>query len=398
MNTQPTSAAPDAAALVAAARGIAPRLRERAAEADSIRRMPAGSVAELRAAGLFRVLQPARCGGWEMGFHTHLDVVETLARGCASTAWCVGVLQIHSWVVGMMSREAQDDVYAGDADALVAAVLNPRGTARRDGGDYVLEGFWPFGSGCQHTGWLILGARVLDDAGGVTDEACFLVPAADAEIRDDWHVAGLRGTGSCSLAGAGIRVPAHRYISFRAGRLGRTPGGALHDGALYRAPLAPPLSLALCGPAIGAAAGAIDDFLAYIPGRTNAHLRGALETDSPLIQQTVAEARARVDAARLLLHRAADDIHDAADRGGRMTKDARSRVRMDCGYAVRLCLEAVEDIFLACGGSGLAEKSPIQRAWRDVHAMSEHATLQFRTNAEIRGRTLLGLEPGTDIL
>jgi 3-hydroxy-9,10-secoandrosta-1,3,5(10)-triene-9,17-dione monooxygenase len=402
MNTQPappSTTAPDPAALIEAARALAPKLRERAAEAEALRRMPDENVAEIRAAGLFKVLQPARCGGWETDFHTHIDTVAALGEGCASTAWCVGVLQIHSWLAGMMTQQAQDDIYADDPETLISAVLNPRGTARRDGYHYVLSGFWPFGSGSEHCAWLILGANVMEDgADEPVDHACFSVPTAEVEIQDDWRVAGLRGTGSCSLVAKDVRVPTHRYISFRDARLGKTPGGAIHEGSLCRAPLAGPLSLALCPSAIGAARGALADFLAYVPGRTNPHLRGAPQIDSPLTHQTVAEATARIDAADLMLHRAADDIHEAAERGGDMTPEIRTRVRMDCAFAVRSCLEAVESLFLACGGSGLSDKNPIQRAWRDLHAINEHATLQWQTNAEIYGRTLLGLEPGSDII
>lgn len=399
MNTQPSPAtAPQPAELIAAARALAPRFQERAAETDAHRRMLDSNVQDLKDAGLFRVLQPERCNGWEMDFHTHLDVVEEIAIGCTSTAWCLGVLQIHSWVAGMLSEDAQADIYADNPDALIAAVLNPRGTARRDGDDYVLEGFWPFGSGSEHSEWFVLGARVLDDDDAVIDEACFTVPVSDIEFKDDWRVAGLRGTGSCSLTGKNIRVPAHRYISFTEARKGTNPGADLHDGTLYRAPLVPPLALALCGPAVGAAEGALRNFIAQVPERTNPQLRGAAEIDSPLVHQIVAEARTSIDAARVLLHRAADDIHTAAEANGEMTEFVRSRIRMDCGFAVTLCLEAVEKVFLAAGGSSLSEKNPIQRAWRDVHAVNQHAMLQLKTTAEIYGRTLLGLDPGTDVL
>ncbi len=356
------------------------------------------TVADLKAAGLFRVLQPERCGGWEMDFHTHLDVVEEIGKGCASTAWCVGVLHIHSWLVGMLSREAQDDIYESNPDALVAAVLSPAGTARFSNGRYVLEGFWPFGSGCEHSDWVILGARVVDENGQEQDESCFAVPITDIAIKDDWQVSGLRGTGSCSLTGRKISVPEHRHISFRRARLGETPGGRIHDGSLYRAPLAPPLSLALCGPAVGLAEGAFRDFLESVPGRVNRHLRGARQLDSPLLHQRVADARARIDTARELLHRAAEDLEQAAGRDGLMTMKDRARIRMDCAYSVRLCREAVEALFLVSGGSALAESNPLQRAWRDVYAICQHATLQFGTNTEIYGRSLLGLDPGTDIL
>jgi 3-hydroxy-9,10-secoandrosta-1,3,5(10)-triene-9,17-dione monooxygenase len=399
MNTQPAPAdAPDAASLIAAARALAPVLRERAVETDTLRRLPDQNVADMKAAGLFRVLQPERCGGWQMDFHAHLDVVEEIGLGCGSSGWCLGVLQIHSWVAGLLSEQAQNDIYGGDPDALIAAVLNARGIAKRSGGDYVVNGFWPFGSGSEHSGWMILGARLVGDNDETVDEGCFLIPAADIEIKDDWRVAGLRGTGSCSLVAKDVTVPAHRFISFLEARAGKTPGGDLHDGTLFDAPIGPPLAIALCGPAVGIAEGAIRDFIDYVPGRTNPHLRGAAQMDSPLTHQVVAEARAQTDAARVLLHRAADDIHAAAENGGQMTTEGRARVRMDSAYAVRLCMDAVESIFMACGGSGLAEKHPVQRAWRDLHAINQHGLLQLTTNAEIYGRTLLGLDPGTDIL
>lgn len=399
MNTQPAVFdAPDAASLIAAARAIAPGLRGRAAETDALRRLPDENVAEMKQAGLFRVIQPGRFGGWQMDFHAHLDVVEEISAGCGSSGWCLGVMQIHSWVAGLLSEQAQKDIYDNDPDALIAAVFGPRGKARKSGDGYVVEGFWPFGSGSEHSGWMILGAQLLDDDDTVLDVGCFLMPATDVEIKDDWRVAGLRGTGSCSMVVKDVAVPAHRYISFSEGRKGRTPGAHLHDGSLFDAPLAPPLAIALCGPAVGIAAGAIRDFIDYVPGRTNPQLRGAAQIDSPLTHQTVAEAQAQVDMARVLLHRAADDIHVAAQNGGEISTEGRARVRMDSAYAVRLCMDAVESIFLACGGSGLAEKHPVQRAWRDQHAINQHALLQLTTNAEIYGRTLLGLDPGSDNL
>jgi len=399
MNTQPASTGmPDTASLITAARALAPALRERAAETDGLRRLPDQNVADMKAAGLFRVLQPERCNGWQMDFHAHLDVVEEIAIGCGSSGWCLGVLQIHSWVAGLLSERAQNDIYEDHPDALIAAVLNARGTAQNTGDGYTVSGFWPFGSGSEHSGWMILGAQIKGDDDAVVDEGCFLIPAADIEIKDDWRVAGLRGTGSCSLVAKDVIVPDHRFISFLKARTGDTPGGDLHDGTLFDAPIGPPLAIALCGPAIGIAKGAIRDFIDFVPGRTNPHLRGAAQLESPLTHQIVAEARAQTDAARVLLHRAADDIHAAAENSGEMTIENRARIRMDSAYAVRLCMEAVDAIFMACGGSGLAEKHPVQRAWRDLHAINQHALLQLTTNAEIYGRTLLGLDPGTDIL
>ena len=385
-------------ALAEAARTLAETARSRARQAERERRLPAETVAETRRSGLARILQPARCGGLELGLSAHFETVEEVARGCGSTAWCLAVFHVDSWLVGLFGKDAQDDVYAGNPDSLVAGVRDPRGAARRRGDGLVVTGSWPFGSGSEHADWAILGAELLDADGRREDGICVAVPAADLTTRDDWHAAGLSGTGSCSICCEDVFVPAHRTISVRDAGLGRAPGAALHASRLYRAPMAPFVAFGLCAPAVGLAAGAVEDFSGHVSGRTDGHLRDAPEIENPLVHQTVAGAHAGIDTARALLRRAAADIEEAADRGGRMTRGTRARVRMDCAYAVDLCRRAVDDVFLACGGAGLSDAHPVQRAWRDVHAVSQHAMLRFRTATEIYGRVLLGLAPGTDIL
>jgi len=71
---------PDHAQLVARATCLVPTLRARAAEAEQLRRLPDANVAELRAADFFKVLQPRRCGGFQMSLHTHIDTVAEIAR------------------------------------------------------------------------------------------------------------------------------------------------------------------------------------------------------------------------------------------------------------------------------------------------------------------------------
>src|SRR5262249_46331405 len=156
---------------------------------------------------LFKVLQARRHGGHQAGLHAHVDVVRTLARGCASTAWCVGVVHAHSWLMAHCPERAQNETYGGDPDTLISAVIAPRGNALRVNGGYRLNGFWPFGSNSEHAQWLFLGAVICDAGGAVIDEADLLVPTRDITIRDDWNVAGLRGTGSCSIVAKDVFVP-----------------------------------------------------------------------------------------------------------------------------------------------------------------------------------------------
>ena len=384
--------------LVARATSLVPQLFERTAEADALRRMPEANVAALRQGGMFRVLQSRRFGGYQASLRSHIDIVAEIARGCASTGWCLGVIHAHSWLMGLFPPAAQQDTFGTNPDAIIAAVITPHGTAQAVGEGYFLNGVWPFASGSEHADWLLLGAAVRDGAGAAIDEGELLVPAADILIKDDWNVAGLRGTGSCSIVAKDVFVPKHRFLSMPAAIEGRAPGIALHDGWLYRSAVVPVLALAITPAALGAARRAYDTFTKRLPGRLVAFTQRERQIEMPVTHVQVAEAATKIDVARLLLYRAADDIQRAAELGETMELARRARVRMDCAHAVRQCLEAVETLYLASGGSGIAESNPTQRAWRDVHAINMHGALNLQTNQEMYGRILLGLEPNTPLI
>lgn len=389
---------PTHAELVTQAARLVPEFRERATEAEKLRRVPDQNIRALQRAGLFKVLQARRHGGYQMPLRTHIDVVAELARGCTSTAWCVGVVHAHSWLMSLFPDTAQQDSYGANPDALISAVIAPRGKARPVEGGYLLSGFWPFASGSEHAQWLLLGAAVTDESGGAVDEADLLVPVSDITIKDDWNVVGLRGTGSCSVVAKDVFVPKHRYLSLRAAVAGEAPGTKLHEGWLYKSAAVPVLALAITPAALGAAQSAFDAFTARLPGREVAYTQREVQIQMPVTHMQVAEAATKIDVARLLLYRCADEIQAAAERGEMMEFTKRARVRMDCAHAVRQCLEAAEIVYLASGGSGIAEINPMQRAWRDLHAVNMHGLLNLQTNQEMYGRVLLGLEPNTPLI
>jgi 3-hydroxy-9,10-secoandrosta-1,3,5(10)-triene-9,17-dione monooxygenase len=384
--------------LVRRAEALIPQLRENTAESEKIRKMPPASVEAVRKAGLFKVLQPRRIGGFQQSLRTHIDTIATVARACSATGWCMGVMHAHSWLMAHFPQEAQDETYGVNPDTLISAVISPRGQLRMKGDDYVLNGVWPFASGSQHAAWLFLGAAVLDDKGEVVDEADVLVPASAVTIKDDWNVTGLRGTGSCTVVAKDVFVPRHRYLSLRGLIGGETPGKRLHEGSLYRSAAVPVLTLALAPSALGIARGALEAFTQRLPGREVAYTEREVQIDMPVTHLQVAEAATRIDVAEALLYRCADEIEAAAESGEMMAFKKRARVRADCAWAVRQCLEAVEIMYLASGGSGIAESSALGRAWRDLHAVNMHGLLNLQTNMELYGRVVLDLKPNTPLI
>ncbi len=182
-----------------------------------------------------------------------------------------------------------------------------------DGG-FVLNGFWPFASGCEHSQWLFLGAVVEDAGGEAVDEGDLLVATEAVTIKDDWNVAGLRGTGSCSIVAQDVFVPKHRFLSLPAAIQGHAPGVELHDGTLFRSAAVPVLALAITPAALGAAELAFESFTSKLPGKEVAFTRRERQIEMPVTHLQVAEARTKIDTARLLLHHCADAIEAAAQQ------------------------------------------------------------------------------------
>lgn len=384
---------------VAMARELAPVFLERAQADPEARRVPDANIADMKRTELFSVIQARRNGGLDTNMVTQMDVTAALAEGCTSTAWVAGVGHAHSWLISHMSERAQDEIYGADPTQLVSAVIAPRGRAEQVAGGYRLSGFWPFGSGCEHsTNWVLLGAALFDESGERFDEGVLAVPTSEVEIKDDWHVVGLRSSGSCSMTAKDVIVPEHRFLSMPRLIDGAKTGSDLHEGWLPSAPPVPVLSLCIAGPALGAARAALECYKELLPGKIIAYTADEVQLESPTTHRQFAEAAMLVDEGEAILYRAAAAVDDHAREGKEMDLATRARCRMDCAQGVRRCLEAVQILFLASGGSGISKSSRLGGLLADLQAANMHGILNLETNQEMYGRVLLGLPQNTPLI
>ncbi len=376
--------------LLQRAESLIPGLRKRALETEQLRRLPDESFEELRRSDLISVVQPASGGGLERSFSDLLDVTATVARGCGSTGWCLGVMAVHNWLLGLFPKAAQREVFDEDTRPGFAAVFAPMGKAEPTDGGSRLTGRWSFASGCDSGEWAIVcGVR----SGETPDIVMHLVPRKDFTIEDTWFVAGLRGTGSKDIIVDDAFVPEHRTMSLLQAAVGNCPGHALNDAPVFRVAFTGGLIIALTGAALGIAEGALESFQEQLKKRVLV-FTGQEQKQQPAAQMRLAESAAEIDAARMLIMDACQRMDDDAAAGVMPDEAARVRYRRNAGYAVRLCKRAVDRLFEASGGSGLRDGAPLQRAFRDLHAVSAHAILSWDSTAEIAGRHMVGLELG----
>jgi 3-hydroxy-9,10-secoandrosta-1,3,5(10)-triene-9,17-dione monooxygenase len=366
--------------LIGRAVDLLPVLKQRAPGAEKLRQIPAETVRDLKAAGLFQIATPRRFGGNGHEIDLMFDVAMELGRACGSSAWCYAVWSIHNWMLGHWPEQAQAEYFADGPDTLSSSSFSPKGKLDPVDGGYRLSGRWDFSSGSDAATWAILGAI------GPHGPVFTIVPRADYEIIDTWFVSGLRGTGSKDIEAKGAFVPAHRVVPFM-GPVSALHGWELHQRASYKLPTMALLPFTLTAPVVGIAQGAVDEFTRLMrgksgPGRT---------ADSVAVQIRLGEATAEVDAAKLLVRHNAAELIERASKDETPSELEQARYRLSYAFAVKLSLQAVNRLFEASGGHSLYDSEAMQRFHRDAHAASHQTALYWDALAEGYGRAALGL-------
>src|SRR3984957_9528833 len=290
------------AAMIARAEALIPKLLDRAAGTEELRRLPPETERDLHDAGLFRIVQPKRVGGSEFDYVALVDCADMLGRGDASVAWNFANLASHHWMLAMFDSRAQDLVWKKDADALIASsFIFPAGRARKAEGGYLLRGSWPFSSGVDSSEWNMLASVVWseDDADGI-EYRIFLLNKGDYRIIDTWNATGLRGTGSNDVEVTDAFVPETMTVAVSDLAGGPTPGSAVNPNALYALPVFSLFPYVLSGVALGNAQACLDDYVGHARHRTSTYNRAKVG-DLQSTQIKIAEASAKIDAARLIM-------------------------------------------------------------------------------------------------
>ena len=370
------------------AKRLAPILRERAAAAEEVRRMPDETVADIVSSGLARMCQPKRFGGAELPWDALVEVVMELGKGCGSQAWVADVFAEHNCHLGHFPDEAQHDVWDENPEALISTSYAPVGKAVQVDGGWKLSGQWGFSSGVDHSSWTMLGAMVLHGQ-ETPSQTFFLVPAKDRKIIDTWHTLGLAGTGSNDVLVEDVFVPAHRVLNTRDSAAGKSPGAVVNTNPLYKMPHIGFAQPTLAGVAVGIAAGAVDDFAEMLGTRK---VRGKLLGDLQSLQLRLAEASAEVEAARLLCVSTAKDNMSIVSAGNVLDLTDLGRSRRNAAFAMKLAKSATQRVFEATGAHGIYNAAPMQRAFRDVQAAASHIALGWDLSATIYAKQTLGLD------
>jgi 3-hydroxy-9,10-secoandrosta-1,3,5(10)-triene-9,17-dione monooxygenase len=379
-----TARIPTRQELIERARALAGAFAPRAAAAEQARRMPAESIKDMLDAGLARILMPRRFGGYELDFEAWNDVVLEIGRADASHGWCASLIIHHAHLIAQFPEELQQAIWADGPDVPIAASFAPRAQVTRAEGGYRISGQdSSYASGVDHSTWVMVGGLLHE--GPAPQWLLLMIPPGAYTVRDTWDTAGMRGTGSKTIVTNNVLVPATRVLSLADLRQGNGPGGAIHNSPIYRTPFFFYAPLCFAAPMLGAALGAYAQFRES--AKTRRGVDGSPVAEKTSVQVGMARAAADLDAAELLLRRAAlvSDV-PAADVQRLLARSIR-----DYSRVTELSVAAIDALIAMSGSAGFASAQPIQRAWRDIHFAASHISVNPEANYSHFGRMELGL-------
>ncbi len=372
------------------ARECVPVLRERAQKCEDQRVLLPENEKLLHETGLFRFHQPRRFGGMELPFIAVVDIVAELARGCPSTAWNVGNLGCHHWILAYYEPETQHEIWDENPDALIASsIALAAGRGKKVDGGFVVSGRWPFSSGVDNCDWNMLAVTVYENDAAVDWRLC-VVPKKDYRVIDTWYAMGMSGTGSKDIEVNEVFVPERRALALARCRGGlEHPGAALHDGPLFRVPIVASAGHPLSASALGAAEGAWERVKESFAKRIGTYT-GARLADFQAVQIKLAEARVLIDAATHLMRQSALGFDEYAGRDEVPDIPTKLRWRAQNAYAVAQCRKAAETLWSCYGANALYTRDPFQRYMRDLMAINQHFSFSFDIAGAAFGSVALG--------
>jgi indole-3-acetate monooxygenase len=373
------------------ARAFVPELAAAAPEIERRRELPEPVVAAMVERGFFRMLLPHSLGGAELPPAPYVRVVEKIAKGDASAAWCLNQGAGCSMTAAYLDPAAAKEVFGGPR-GILAWGPGP-GKARIVEGGYRVTATWSFASGSHNATWLGCHVPIYDDNGrqllhadGSPVVRTPIFPKSCAEMTDIWHVMGLRGTGSDKYSVTDLFVPA-AYVA------ARDDSNRREDGVLYRFSSLQLYASGFAGVAMGIARSTLDAFIELardkVPFRGKKTLR-----DNNVVQSDVAQSEARLRSARAWLYRSLEEITREVERAGHITLEQRMVIRLASTFAIHQSMRVVDMAYHAAGSTAIFEANPFERRFRDIHTVSQQVQGR-QEHFETVGQHLLGLDPDT---
>jgi alkylation response protein AidB-like acyl-CoA dehydrogenase len=380
--------------VLAEVNALVEQLRARAPETERLRRMHPQNLLDLTDAGVFRLAMPSDVGGYQASDDIVAEVLAQISRGCPSTGWMSTIMLTSNVMPALLADEAADELYA-TPDLRITTAIAPTGQAVPVDGGYCVTGQWTWNTAGVHSNWFA-GACVVpgeEDAG----LRLTLVPTNAVERQDNWRSAGMAGTATNVASVRDTFVPAARTILVEDLAEGRYPTRRYSRLPYFNRPFVMYINASSAPALLGMARGAMDVFMKTLPTRGPiTYTAWPKAAEAPLLHHQLAKAQYDLETAEMFTDRLSSMYHEVLHR--RPTILERTRARAYIGHVATLSRACVNQLFEASSASHTLLAADIQRYFRDINVLHQHAAIQPNSGDEAYGRVLVGLDPQSEIV
>ena len=376
--TSPADTRPTADELLERARSLRQLLDGEAATSDTTGHMSSPVVDALFDAGLMTAALPEACGGAEADLVTQVLLYEELSAAEPSAGWShMAGATATAFAAAFMADDAVEEMF-GDGRSVTAGQFAPRGTFQAVDGGYRVTGQYGFASGSGHAAYIMAGGTVLDAEGemvfgadGMPEMRVAAIPRDEVSLAGNWHVLGLRGTGSQDYSVDDVFVPAGRTFELFCEE-------PLRGGAQFRIGIMPMTSAGHAGWALGVCRRALEEVAALAAVKQRMGAADVLAAQQ-LFQKEFGERQAAFRSARAYVLSAFSAIQSAAESEGSATLELKADVRVSTTYATRVAADVIAWCYRMGGGDALRDGHPLQRCQRDILAGTQHVFVDDST-------------------
>lgn len=389
MTTQYSLGSERANDLIAKAIALQPVLRERSAAAAMNGQVSKETIADFQKAGFFKILQPAKWGGYEMDPQVFYAVQREVAKACTSTGWIMGVIAVHNWQLGLFDDKAAQDVWGKDPSTLISSSYAPVGKVSKVDGGYKISGQWGFSSGSHHCDWVFLGGVVPEEGApfDMSNYRTFMLPRADYTVVNNWDVVGLKGTGSNDIKVVDAFVPEYRTQKLIDGFNCTSPGNAVNKAPVFKLPFGQVFVRSVCTASLGALEGALDAFLETAKTRM---VGPNMQKNDPFTRQIASEVKAAIKEMVTTMNQNFEEMMECARTGKAIPVDARVLYRYDSAIVADRCAELSAKMLKASGSKGIFRGNGVLERHLDILASQAHVANNVPLYSGNLGGVMLG--------
>lgn len=392
LKSLPSFAPRTAEGVLAQVNALVDRLRARAPETERMRCMHPDNLRDLTDAGVFRLAMPTNVGGYQADEDVVAEALAQIARGCPSTGWMCTIMLVSNVIPALLSDEAADEIYA-TPDLRITTTIAPTGKAIPVDGGYRVTGQWVWNTAGIHSNWY--GNACIVPGEEDSGPRLMLLPTTEVDHQDNWRAAGMAGTATNIATVNDVFVPAARTILVSDLAEGRYP--TRRYSPYFSRPFVMFINVSSAPALLGMARGAMDCFMQTLPTRgAITYTAWPKAAEAPLLHHQLAKAQYDLEAAEMFTSRLSALYRRVLQRPPTITERAQARAYI--GHVATLSRACVNQLFEASSASHTLLAADMQRYFRDINVLHQHAAIQPNSGDEVYGRVLAGLEPNSVIV